>query len=166
MFVEPAYHQRSLGDVVPAVAAALGVPIGEAPSGLVLPEATSYEWWICFSHRHQAMPTWGRRRHHRVHRPDPGTEQFLWPHQVGVLDLEWKKQPASASAALAIWGLVRFRHAAKEFAWSHRAQGRPPRGGVQPERTRWGEKTLRGISALLAHAHTPSLTQSTTGVLD
>ena len=41
-FVEPAYHQRSLGDVVPAVAAALGVPIGEAPSGLVLPEATSY----------------------------------------------------------------------------------------------------------------------------
>ena len=42
VFVEPAYHQRSLGDVVPAVAAALGVPIGEPPSGLVLPEATSY----------------------------------------------------------------------------------------------------------------------------
>jgi hypothetical protein len=42
VFVEPAYHQRSLGDVVPAVAAALGVPIEDVPSGLVLPEATSY----------------------------------------------------------------------------------------------------------------------------
>ena len=41
-FVEPAYHQRSLGDVVPAVAAALGVPLEETPSGLVLPQATSY----------------------------------------------------------------------------------------------------------------------------
>jgi hypothetical protein len=42
VFVEPAYRERSLGDVVPAVAAALGVPIDESPSGLVLPEATSY----------------------------------------------------------------------------------------------------------------------------
>lgn len=41
-FVEPAYHQRSLGDVVPAIAAALGMPLGEAPSGLVLPEAGAY----------------------------------------------------------------------------------------------------------------------------
>lgn len=45
-FVEPAYGDRSLGDVVPAVAAALGVPAGAgadvAPSGLVLPEAASY----------------------------------------------------------------------------------------------------------------------------
>lgn len=45
-FVEPAYQDRSLGDVVPAVAAALGVPAGVgadvAPSGLVLPEAASY----------------------------------------------------------------------------------------------------------------------------
>jgi hypothetical protein len=41
-FVEPAYHQRSLGDVVPAVAAALGSPIGEPPPGLVLPGAPSY----------------------------------------------------------------------------------------------------------------------------
>lgn len=40
-FVEPAYHQRSLGDVVPAVAAALGVPIQDT-SGLVLPDAASY----------------------------------------------------------------------------------------------------------------------------
>jgi hypothetical protein len=42
LFVEPAYQQRSLGDVVPAIAAALGVPIEETPSGLVLPDATSY----------------------------------------------------------------------------------------------------------------------------
>jgi hypothetical protein len=41
-FVEPAYHRRSLGDVVPAVAAALGTPIGVPPSGLALPEASSY----------------------------------------------------------------------------------------------------------------------------
>lgn len=45
-FVEPAYQHRSLGDVVPAVAAALGVPAGAgadaAPSGLVLPPAASY----------------------------------------------------------------------------------------------------------------------------
>ncbi len=39
--VEPAYHQRSLGDVVPAIATALGV---DPPSenGLVLPDAQSY----------------------------------------------------------------------------------------------------------------------------
>ena len=41
-FVEPAYSRRSLGDVVPAVAAALGHPIGEAPSDLALPDARSY----------------------------------------------------------------------------------------------------------------------------
>ena len=41
-FVEPAYHQRSLGDVVPAVAVALGTPLEERPSGLLLPEAASY----------------------------------------------------------------------------------------------------------------------------
>jgi len=43
-FVEPAYGDRSLADVVPAVAAALGVPgvAGPAPSGLVLPDAPSY----------------------------------------------------------------------------------------------------------------------------
>ena len=41
-FVEPAYLQRSLGDIVPAVAVALGQPIDETPSGLVLPEAPSY----------------------------------------------------------------------------------------------------------------------------
>jgi hypothetical protein len=41
-FVEPAYHQRSLGDVVPAIADALGQPIDETPCGLVLPGASSY----------------------------------------------------------------------------------------------------------------------------
>lgn len=41
-FVEPAYGQRSLGDVVPAVAAALGVPGAAEPTGLVLPDAASY----------------------------------------------------------------------------------------------------------------------------
>jgi len=41
-FLEPAYGQRSLGDVVPAVAAALGVPGAAEPTGLVLPDAASY----------------------------------------------------------------------------------------------------------------------------
>lgn len=41
-FVEPAYGRRSLGDVVPAVALALGRPVGTAPSGLVLPDAGAY----------------------------------------------------------------------------------------------------------------------------
>ena len=40
-FVEPAYGVRSLGDVVPAVAAAIGTMM-ERPSGLVLPDARSY----------------------------------------------------------------------------------------------------------------------------
>lgn len=42
-FVEPAYSRRSLSDVVPAVAAALGLPLDlAAPSALVLPDAPSY----------------------------------------------------------------------------------------------------------------------------
>ena len=41
-FVEPAYSSRSLGDVVPAVAAALGRPIGPSPTNLTLPDAPSY----------------------------------------------------------------------------------------------------------------------------
>jgi hypothetical protein len=41
-FCEPAYGDRSLGDVVPAVAAALGHPLGVAPRGLDLPGAASY----------------------------------------------------------------------------------------------------------------------------
>jgi hypothetical protein len=41
-FVEPAYGQRSLGDVLPAVAAALGVDVGFPPVALELPPAASY----------------------------------------------------------------------------------------------------------------------------
>ncbi|MBM7519924.1 alkaline phosphatase family protein [Nocardioides nitrophenolicus] len=41
-FCEPAYGVRSLGDIVPAAAHALGSPLGPAPTGLVLPEASSY----------------------------------------------------------------------------------------------------------------------------
>lgn len=41
-FLEPAYGSRSLGDVVPAVAAALGSPLGPAPTALSLPEAGGY----------------------------------------------------------------------------------------------------------------------------
>lgn len=41
-FQEPAYGQRSLGDVVPAVGAALGAPGISGPSGLVLPDAAAY----------------------------------------------------------------------------------------------------------------------------
>jgi hypothetical protein len=39
--VEPAYSSRSLGDVLPAVAAALGVD-SRRPDGLVLPDASAY----------------------------------------------------------------------------------------------------------------------------
>ncbi len=42
-FVQPAYADRSLGDVVPAVGCALGVALdGAPPAGLVLPEAPAY----------------------------------------------------------------------------------------------------------------------------
>jgi hypothetical protein len=41
-FLAPAYGDRSLGDVVPAVAAALGTPIDGTPAGLTLPEASAY----------------------------------------------------------------------------------------------------------------------------
>jgi hypothetical protein len=41
-FVEPAYEDRSLGDVLPAVARALGVDAGLPPTGFELPEAPSY----------------------------------------------------------------------------------------------------------------------------
>jgi hypothetical protein len=41
-FVEPAYEDRSLGDVLPAVARALGVEAGLPPTNLVLPEAQKY----------------------------------------------------------------------------------------------------------------------------
>ncbi|QCX27247.1 alkaline phosphatase family protein [Nocardioides jishulii] len=41
-FVEPAYGERSLVDVVPAVATALGRPLAGSTTSLVLPEAASY----------------------------------------------------------------------------------------------------------------------------
>jgi hypothetical protein len=41
-FVEPAYGTRSLGDVLPAVAAALGVDVGFHDTSLVLPPAHHY----------------------------------------------------------------------------------------------------------------------------
>ncbi|MEZ0580352.1 alkaline phosphatase family protein [Nocardioides sp. MH1] len=41
-FCEPAYGDRSLGDIVPAVAAALGHALDSTPRGLVLPGAPSY----------------------------------------------------------------------------------------------------------------------------
>ena len=41
-FVEPAYEDRSLGDVLPAVAIALGADIGLPPTSLEFPEASSY----------------------------------------------------------------------------------------------------------------------------
>lgn len=39
---EPAYGDRSLADVVPSVARALGVPLADHPTGLELPSAPSY----------------------------------------------------------------------------------------------------------------------------
>jgi hypothetical protein len=42
VFREPAYGDRSLGDVVPAVARALGNPVATTPTGLELPDAVSY----------------------------------------------------------------------------------------------------------------------------
>jgi len=41
-FVAPAYHDRSLGDVLPAVATALGIDAGLPPSSLELPAAQAY----------------------------------------------------------------------------------------------------------------------------
>lgn len=41
-FVEPAYGSRSLADVIPAVAAALGHPLGDPPTDLALPAAPAY----------------------------------------------------------------------------------------------------------------------------
>jgi len=41
-FVEPAYHDRSLGDLLPAVATALGVDAGFEHSALELPAATGF----------------------------------------------------------------------------------------------------------------------------
>jgi hypothetical protein len=42
IFTPPAYGDRSLADVVPSVARALGVPLDGHPVGLELPPAPSY----------------------------------------------------------------------------------------------------------------------------
>ena len=42
LFVEPAYEDRSLGDLLPAVSRALGVDAGLAPSSIELPPARHY----------------------------------------------------------------------------------------------------------------------------
>lgn len=41
-FCTPAYGDRSLGDIVPAAARALGTPVGTTPTGLELPDAPAY----------------------------------------------------------------------------------------------------------------------------
>ena len=41
-FLEPAYGERTLGDVLPAIAAAMGVEAGLGHSSLVLPESSRY----------------------------------------------------------------------------------------------------------------------------
>lgn len=41
-FLAPAYGERSLGDVVPAVGTALGLTVPGPPTGLLLPEAPAY----------------------------------------------------------------------------------------------------------------------------
>jgi hypothetical protein len=41
-FTEPAYHGRSLGDVLPAVATAIGIDVGFHDTSLVLPPAQKY----------------------------------------------------------------------------------------------------------------------------
>jgi hypothetical protein len=41
-FLAPAYGERSLGDLVPAVATALGLTMPDAPTGLVLPDSSAY----------------------------------------------------------------------------------------------------------------------------
>ena len=54
-FVAPAYGDRSLGDVIPAVARALGVTLDEQPSGLFLPEAGSYVLFLVDGLGHELL---------------------------------------------------------------------------------------------------------------
>ena len=54
-FVPPAYTDRSLGDVLPAVARALGVDAGLPPSRLDLPEARSYIVFLVDGLGHQLL---------------------------------------------------------------------------------------------------------------
>ena len=54
-FVAPAYTERSLGDVLPAVATALGVDAGFPPSRLEVPEARSYVVFLVDGLGHQLL---------------------------------------------------------------------------------------------------------------
>jgi len=54
-FVAPAYGERSLGDVIPAVARALGVHLDGEPTGLMLPEAGSYVLFLVDGLGHQLL---------------------------------------------------------------------------------------------------------------
>ena len=54
-FVEPAYGARSLVDVLPAVARALGVPWDGGPTDLLLPEAPSYVVFLVDGLGHQLL---------------------------------------------------------------------------------------------------------------
>jgi hypothetical protein len=63
-FVEPAYGDRSLGDVLPAVARAVGVDAGLGPSSIVLPEARSYVVFLVDGLGYELL------RDHEEHAPD------------------------------------------------------------------------------------------------
>lgn len=59
-FHEPAYGQRSLSDVVPAVAVALGVDLGgPTPTGLELPPASSYVLFLVDGLGHRLLERHG-----------------------------------------------------------------------------------------------------------
>jgi hypothetical protein len=54
-FVQPSYHDRSLGDVLPAVAQALGVSAGLPPTSLQLPEAEGYVVFLVDGMGHELL---------------------------------------------------------------------------------------------------------------
>lgn len=56
-FVEPAYGGRSLGDVLPAVAAALGIDVGFHETSLVLPPAQRYVIFLVDGLGHRLIET-------------------------------------------------------------------------------------------------------------
>lgn len=62
-FVEPSYGGRTLGDVLPAVATALGVDVGFHETGLVLPPASQYVIFLVDGLGHQLVAS------HREHAP-------------------------------------------------------------------------------------------------
>ena len=54
-FVEPAYQDRSIGDVLPAVARALGVDAGLPPSSIELPAASRYVLFLVDGLGHELL---------------------------------------------------------------------------------------------------------------